>query len=197
MTALSPNPSHHAELLAALERETQSAYLLSLGLSIIAVNDGWRRFARANGAPALAQGAEGQPLLEVVAEPLRSFYERSFARVRQEGKPWYHEYECSSPSVYRRLAMRVDLTAPGDAFVVVHSSLVEVPMAREAAPEARLDDYVNSRGVVIQCANCRRVRRRAPEELWDWLPWLVTTRPSNLSHGLCRTCATLYYSVAG
>src|SRR6478609_11829737 len=111
MTAI----AHFTELSAALELETGSAYLLSLELRLVYVNEGWRRFARDNGAPQLATSPDLiTPVTDVCGEPLRSFYHAGFSRIRAEGEPWSLLYECSSASQYRKLRMRADMTPERD-----------------------------------------------------------------------------------
>lgn len=184
-----------SELCAALERESGSAYLLSLELQLVHVNEGWRRFARANGAPELAAGFDSsRPVTDVCGEPLRTLYRAGFQRVQTTGAAWSQLYECSSISRYRRLNMRVDMTPQRDGFVVVHSLVVDAPLERESVHTDNMNDYTSSSGVIVQCANCRRVRR-THGDAWDWLPELLTTRPPNVSHGICASCDVLYYSV--
>jgi len=46
---------------------------------------------------------------------------------------------------------------------------------------------VDARGLVVQCASCRHVRR-AGSEAWDFVPqWIAQPWP-NTSHGLCESC---------
>jgi hypothetical protein len=184
------------ELCHALELEAGSAYLLSLDLRIIYVNEGWRRFARENGAPELATNFDSvTPVTDVCGEPLRSFYREGLARVRMSGQSWSHLYECSSTLRYRKLSVRVDMTAQRDAFVVIHSTVAEAALERESTETSSFAAYTSSNGVMVQCSNCRRARRCTSGDIWDWLPQLVTTPPKNLSHGLCPSCDALYYRV--
>jgi hypothetical protein len=194
--AMAGSVTQFTELSAALEREAGSAYLLSLDLRIICVNDGWRRFARENGAPELATSFDSStPVTDVCDEPLRTFYRAGFARVQARGEPWSLLYECSSPSRYRKFSMRADMTPHRDGFVVVHSLVAEAPLERASLDTANFAAYSNLSGLIVQCSNCRRARRGSDGDTWDWLPQLVTTPPDNVSHGLCSSCDALYYWV--
>lgn len=183
------------ELSEALEREAGSAYLLSLDLRLIYVNEGWRRFARENGAPELATSFDSTtPVTDVCGEPLREFYRAGFSRVRARRESWSHVYECSSISRYRKLGMRVDMTPGRDGFVVVHSTVVVGALERAGLDTENFTAHINSSGFIVQCSNCRRARRGSGDT-WDWLPQLVKTPPDNVSHGLCPSCDALYYGV--
>lgn len=135
-------------------------------------------------------------VLDRVAEPLRDFYRSGFSGVRETGKPWSHRYECSIALIYRKMSARVDLAPHRDAFVVVHSTVIEAPFRGASAKTLDPRSYANDRGLIVQCANCRRVQRGKNRGVWDWLPQVFSLAPGNLSHGLCSTCETLYYSGA-
>lgn len=182
------------ELRAALELEDGSAYLLSLDLRIVYVNEGWRRFARENGAPELAAGFDSSaPITDVCGEPLGAWYRARFSRVRTSGQPWSLLYECSSTLRYRELSMRVDMTPQRDGFVVVHSTVADAPLRRGSLSTASFAAHTSSNGLIIQCSNCRRARRATDGDTWDWIPQLVAQPPPNVSHGLCPSCDALYY----
>lgn len=177
-------------MCAALEREAGSAYLLSPDFWIRCVNEGWRRFARDNGAPELAAGGfDRGPITQFVALPLRPFLRAGFARVLQRGEPWAHVYECSSPTEYRRFNMRVELAPVQLGLIVVHSCVVALP-APEAVSgfEGQAADYTDARGLIVQCSACGRWRRGREPQRWDWVMGLGGLKVSNLSHGICATC---------
>ena len=180
-------------LRVALERETGSAYLLGLDLRIRYVNESWRRFARENGAPRLARSfAELGPVCDTASEPLRTFYRAGFARVLAHREPWHHVYQCSSASLFRKLSMRIDLTPQRDGFLVVNSTVVEFPIERALASPVDFDAYVNRHGTIVQCSNCRRVRRGNTDG-WDWIPSTLSVLPPNTTFGLCQFCEASYY----
>ncbi len=196
MTDARPSvPGGSPNLLMALEREPGSAYLLSPELCITYVNDGWRRFARENGGVELAtQLDRRQSVLAVMAAPLQSFYRAAFARVLAGGEAWTHTYECSSAQVFRKFSMRVEANPQGEGLVVIHSLVVERQLDRVAGDTPIAGDYTNLQGLVVQCANCRRVKRSAPPQRWDWVPSFVAHASDYaVSHGVCSGCDALYY----
>jgi hypothetical protein len=121
-----------------------------------------------------------------------------FERARASGEVVEHDYECSSPTQRRVFRMRIH-PCPSGGFVVVHSLLREAPPGDVACPP--LDAlYRDARGLVVQCANCRRVRQVAaqatPGAAWDWVPEYVARMPPQTSHAICRPCADFYYGDA-
>ncbi len=182
-------------LEVALEREPGSAYLLSPALCLTYVNEGWRRFARENGGPELATPLDcRQSVLDVVAAPLQSFYRAAFARVLAGGEAWTHTYECSSAEVFRKFNMRVESNPHGEGLVVIHSLVVETPFDRVDGDPPIVGDYTNLQGLIVQCANCRRVKRSYVPERWDCVPsFVVHASEYAVTHGLCPGCDALYY----
>lgn len=175
------------EAFTELERTDNVSYVLSDELLVLLTNPAWRRFARDNGGDRVENG-HGMLLLDVIAEPLRAFYREGFATARRTGEPWQHDYECSSPSVFRKFRM---IVYPYDrGFVVTHAPLVEQPHRERG----RGPSHAYERdGVITMCAHCRRVRRAGEVERWDWVPDYVAARPANLSHGLCPPCYRYHY----
>ena len=101
-------PEPLERLHAALEAEKGSAYLLAPDLSIRYVNEGWRRFARQNGAPELAS-SWGQigAISRYCVPQLRGAFETTYQRVLAQRTTCSHVYECSSRLVYRKFSVNV------------------------------------------------------------------------------------------
>lgn len=164
------------------------------------LNPAWLRFGATNGAPSSA-GTGGLGIdLRLAAPPvLQPFYAQLFAKAIATGEVQGHDYECSSPDVHRTFRMAVYPCATG-ALVIVHSLLREAPHADQAMPPLeRL--YRNEHGLIVQCSNCRRIRRPGADEegrtTWDWVPAYVAQMPPKTSHGICPLCAQFYYSGLG
>ena len=189
-----------ADMCAALEREAGSAYLLSRDLQLLYVNDGFRRFARENDSPELARAPYSVgSILDVTDEPLRQYYSEGFARVLASGTNWTHQYECSSPTRYRKFDMRVEAMPDQQGFVVINSLVTEWQLP-PSPYSLTLEHYVSERGIVVQCANCRRTLRQPGHNAWDWVPALLGSRGLDhaelrVSHGLCRSCDALFYNI--
>lgn len=177
------------ELFQALQATDNVTYILSDALQILRWNAAWETFARANdGEALLARWKRHTSLFDVVPDTLRDFYARGFRDAAARQRPWEHEYECSSPEVYRRYRM---IAYPfGETFLVTHSLLVEEPHTRAAAlPGASYERD----GLITMCAHCRRVRSTHDVERWDWVPSYVRHAVGNISHGLCTACARYHY----
>lgn len=179
------------ELLESVEGSEDVAYLLSSDLRIVSVNEGFWRFARENGARGLAETLGRQSVFVGVSPPLRDFYLLGFERARATGKPWDHEYECSSPERFRRFRMTVYPVERG-SYVVIHSRLIET--AHSGAVCAPRDALYVRQGLIKMCSHCRRVENPEALESWDWVPDYVSRPPHRVSHGLCPPCAAFYWS---
>lgn len=179
------------QLLASLSETDDVAYVLGPDRTILASNAGWSRFARDNGADgSLGRWERGDATFDdAVPEPLRAFYRDAFARALATGERWEHEYECSSDVTWRRYRMVV---YPVDGRLVVVNSLVaEAPHQR---PECASNEAVYvSRGLIVMCSHCRRVRNPTGALRWDWVPAYVRSPPHNVSHGLCEPCEAFYW----
>lgn len=167
-----------------------TVYVVSRDRRIVLVNDGWRRFALANGADAALARGEGLCLDDVLPAPLREPYIAALERAFVTGQRCEHEYECSRPDMFRRFRMVV-YPVGGEELVCVHSLLVEEPHAREA-DDSLLSVYASD-GLITTCSHCRRIRNPRGTLRWDWVPAFVAKPPPNLSHGLCEACSDFYY----
>ena len=176
---------------ALLGHADNVSYVLDHELRVVATNEAWERFAKQNGGEQLlARWQPGAPLLAVIPDDLRTFYRDGFARAAQTADRWEHDYECSSPQLFRRYRM---IAYPFDgSFVVTHAPLVERPHEQPAAAPSPV--YERD-GVIAVCAHCRRVRHTAERERWDWVPAYVAPPVDNLSHGLCPPCYRYYYDL--
>jgi len=179
------------ELFYSVADSEHAAYLLDPALNLVRVNTGFLRFAAENGGGDLLEAWQGRSILEAVPSVLRSFFVAGFERVRATGTPWEHDYECSSPTLYRCFRMIV-YPVTGDSLFVIHSLRVEVSHTRTAhAPDAQVYQWD---GFIHVCANCRRVENPHGSERWDWVPAYLERPPINVSHGLCKPCAAFYWA---
>lgn len=154
-------------------------------------NDAWQRFALENhGELALATFGTGSSYLNGISGVLRDFYRTVFDNALLTGEVFGLEYECSSPTVYRRCHMRAFPFA-SQGLLLAHSSLIEEPIHRAESPPLE-ERYRLPSGVIVQCANCRRVRRNE-EPSWDWIPSWVEKPPRGTSHGICAVCRGFYW----
>jgi hypothetical protein len=176
-------------MILALEQSDESAFVLSPDMCLLHISKGWTTFAENNGGEAtLRRWPMGASIDDALPPPLREFYREAYATALRTGERWEHDYECSSPTVYRKFRMSV---YPIDRLrlCVVSSLVVDVP--HPAVPHAPDEIYAVD-GFVTMCAHCRRTSN--PRTLlWDWVPAYVASMPSNASHGMCPTCMEFYF----
>jgi hypothetical protein len=167
-----------------------TSYLLSNGLQIARVNTGWTKFALENGGKdLLARWGRGSSILDAIPGALRGLYQDGFLRALATGKQWEHDYECSSPGVYREFRMYA-FPVESTFLAVTHALRIERPHDRAVSPAD--DAAYTSDGIIRMCSYCRRVHAVEGRDRWDWVPAYVSAMPANVSHGLCPPCATFH-----
>jgi hypothetical protein len=177
-----------SEMFDALGSTANVTYIVADDWRITRTNDAWHSFARLNGG---ARWETGASLIDVIPPALLPFYQSGFARASESGDRWEHDYECSSPELFRRFRM---LAYPfGQSFLITHSLLVETPH-----PSAlfRASAAYEREGFITMCAHCRRVRTASGPERWDWVPDYLRADQSRTTHGLCSGCFTYYYELS-
>ncbi|MCC6207152.1 MAG: hypothetical protein IT488_03220 [Gammaproteobacteria bacterium] len=184
----------------ALDNNSGTVYGVWPDFTLAYANSEWFRFAAKNGCDMTS--AAGSPLggviLDAVSADLQPYYRSLFAlagiRDPRISVPLCHEYDCSSPTEYRRFAMHIYSLDDLKGYLVINSLLIQRPHAPGIAVRAPGDEeYVDMNGFFCQCSHCRRFRRNGPTERWDWIPQWVERQPSRTSHGLCRICFDYYY----
>jgi PAS domain-containing protein len=173
---------------AALEEVDSHIAVIDANGNILWVNRAWRRFAHENGA--VGDPDAWPSYFDVIAPPLRDFYQEAFSKALATGGVFDHEYECSSPEKRRVFRLRA-LPIDARALLLEHSLVTEVDheaMSHEAF-EAR---YLREDGTFLQCSHCRRVCT-AGAQSWDWVrQWAATSHPMT-SHGICPSCVGFYW----
>lgn len=174
-----------------LRREETTTVALDRGGVIAWVNPAWHRFAEENGAPEVADRfGPGTPYLAGISGPLASYFAAVLENVRRTGELWEVEYECSSPTEFRLHRARV-IPLEDEGLLIQHDVALVRPHDR--AEDAPVEgEYRDARGLMLQCSNCRRVRR--PGDGWHWVVSWVAHPPADVSHGLCAACAGHYFA---
>lgn len=176
----------------ALAGSGDSTYFLDPQLRLAGWNEAYVAFALANGADDLEDRFPlGSDLAAAVSGPLRAYYLGLFAAVLADGAPVHRQYECSSADEQRFLHMSAYPIAGGAGLVVSHHVVHRGPHAALSLPLR--DHHTDARGLVVQCANCRKIRDHRTATKWDWVPEILAHPPDNVSHGLCANCLDHYY----
>lgn len=172
-----------------LDRVATTLAALDAGANMLWVNDGWYRFARANG---YEFALERYPsYLDGIAGPLRDDYGRVLANVVATGEIFEQDYECSPAEEIHRYRMRVLPFLP-EGLLVEHTQIDSHPAPPGEPAIEHL--YLDEHRVITQCSNCRRVRRPGVDvERWVWVPdWVKHSHPRT-SHGICTPCLGYYW----
>lgn len=186
---------------AALDQHQGTVFGLWPDLTLAYFNPAWFAFARDNaGEPAIsAQWVLGRHVMDAIPEALQPFYAGWFRQTLAQAagpRPVVHVYECSSAGIYRRFVMHVYPLRRGTGLLVVNSLDVEQPYAEATGQIAQAPDpsrYLDSQGIVHQCAHCRRIEAVGAGNRWDWVPQWVEHPPASTSHTLCNLCLDHYY----
>lgn len=176
--------------LARLEALPDAAYgVWRTDLRLAYVNPAWARFAEENGGRSVTgDWPLGRSLAECLPTPLERFYLDAWSGCVRSGEPWSHDYECSSPTVYRLFHQVVYPLGAGGL-------LVTNALREERAPDA--PDHTPDRarferdGIITTCSHCRCFRD--VDDRWRRVSEWVRQMPPMVSHGLCPACFGWYY----
>lgn len=194
--------AHHAlrdhvspDDLVSVEDSPNVSYIIWPDGRLAYTNRAFRDFATANGAASLPSAwGVGRNVFDAMHGEVAAFYRGFWARVAEDGQPGEHTYECSSASEFRLFHM-ITFPLPGDLglLLVVNSLAYSGPHERIAWDEVE-PRYRDQHGLILQCANCRRVRSVEEPRAWHWIPGWVRRPPPDTSHGICSVCVGAYYS---
>ena len=156
---------------------------------ILWVNEGWRRFALANGGDLELE--RFPTYLDGIAGPLRDHFQQVLASAMASGDVFQQDYQCSTPDTLRDFRMRV-LPFPPSGLLVEHTPIATLPPPVGEPPIEVV--FLDEHQQIRQCSNCRRVRRPTSDgtEVWAWVrTWVARSHPRT-SHGLCTPCMGYY-----
>jgi hypothetical protein len=185
--------------LETLDKDASPIFALDRNFRIDYLNSAWFAFARENsGEPDISNRfGIGVYILDAIALPLKDFYLSAYKLTLQSGKPWRHDYECSSATIFRRYHQTIYPFHNRQGVVVVNSLAVERPHDKRKRPDnkADKDTYTQATGFITQCCHCRRVQRADSPSVWDWVPEWVEHMPEETSHSLCYLCFDYYWKL--
>jgi hypothetical protein len=173
----------------AIERDPAIVYALDRELKILYCNEAWDRFAESNGGAALKRPTPyGMCVLDVIPEPLQTFYRSAYLSVFATSRHWVHEYECSTAAMHRLYRLTA-LHRPKEDFILVANFLLEERPHGDERPVRQPDPatYQGPDVSIEMCSLCRRTRRR-DRRGWDWVPAYVEKPPARLAYSVCASC---------
>ena len=182
--------------LETLESDLHSIYALSDQLKLIYLNPAWFRFARENnGEPVISERYPiGTDFPRAVSRIIRSFYVDHLRSILETGVVWEHDYECSSPELFRIYHETAYPMHDKRGILVMNSLLVETEHTPADGPSPLYESfYRKPNGLIMQCAYCRRFQRNKDDDIWDWNPEWLRHPPDRISHSLCNICFDYYF----
>ncbi len=203
---LRPQSSRSRPFTAAIRElaaRTDPAALLDLEGTILFANDAWERFARIGGG--FGAAAVGLRVTEVVRgdEP-RDALRRLLAWAATHGSGGRARsltIECNGPDLARLVSMQVSPVLAGAepiGLVVVQRVVRELPAGEVyEVVEGTADQYRSPGDALTQCSCCRRTRRPAEPDEWDFVPGLVAAPPADAVFLYCPLCRELHDPVGG
>ena len=157
-------------------------------------NAAWRQFAACNGGPQLLRSyGIGRSILPAIPEPLQRFYTEHYRAALSSGKPFEHDYQCSSPERYRHFRQTAYPLPDRSGLLISHHLVAESAEVANASAATTAISYRDASGTIVQCMHCRKLRRPSDPAHWDWVPALVEKPATETSHALCPRCLDFYY----
>lgn len=182
-------PVAESRVIAA-SRDT--VYVLDRLLTIRAYNSAYARFGASNGCPQVEQVyGIGCKLVTVLPPVASNLYMPAYRQAMETGTRVDHDYECSSPRVYRRYRQTAYPLAEGRGLIVTNHLVYEMPHTWR--PQTTGPRHFDENGWLTLCACCRKVRDWSRPEKWDWVPGLVEVPHPRTTHGYCLHCLHFYY----
>ena len=161
-------------------------------LKLMGYNKAWVDFAKSNDGETALTGFPLQTSISKAGDgPVGNYVLQGYDRALRDHKPFEHQYECSSPEKFRVFHQTAYPISGAKGLVITHHLVVEKD--HEESEESFASRFQNSHEILIQCANCRKVRDPQDEKTWLWVPALVKNQLPNVSHGICNPCVDHYY----
>lgn len=162
----------HGINFKTLEESKHVIYALSEEINILYVNPSWVVFAKKNsGTNRLLKKI---PFGECIANDfmgikIKNFYTKNYLNCFKTGKPWHHEYECSSKEEFREFHQGAYPLKNKKILIVINTLTVHLPIHEKGKVNFKVSDkrYLNSKGFVTQCSNCKCTQRIEEPAIWD------------------------------
>ena len=178
--------------LASLERSGDVIYIVDPKLHLVAYNDMWETFALSNdGEEIIKRYPLGADIRDAFQGPIRNYFFQAYTKALKENTPFEQTYECSSPQEYRLYHQTAYPLVAGHGLVISNHLVKKLQHDQEAVVFNK--QFVDVRGLITQCQNCRKVRDPQHPDRWYWVPSLVKDCLDNVSHGICPRCMDHYF----
>lgn len=179
---------------AFLEGSPDPSFALDSSMYLTYVNPAYLTFGCANGGLSVSNSFTGIGTFigDFMREPLRQFYLNAYGMVIKDDKTWKHEYDCSSPNLYRRY-LQSSFPLKGKGLVVINHLIEERAHKTPSASPIKAH-YLNDKQLIAQCSHCRKIRRQGIEAQWDWVAEWIAQPPEEVTHSLCEACTDYYYN---
>ena len=165
---------------------------LDAELRILFVNAAWEDKANDNERTSVKPlTLSGRFFPEMIAGPIRRYYERALRRVLYSGEPWHHRYLCPSPTAMEEWRLSAYGLHRHAGLLLNHSLIVQRPAS---TPFAAIDErYLQDDGCIHICCHCQHTRRAGLSETWDYVfAYLDPSRLPCSSLVLCPACHAYY-----
>lgn len=166
------------------------SYAIDADDNLVAFNESWSEFARANrGEQALPGVVKGRKLWDFISDPTsRELYRRMVLRARA-GEAVLFRYRCDAPHERREFTMQIRSSPEGRVEFV---SVMVNSEPRTAVPWLGSEVSTSSE-LVRMCSWCARVavaedRWVAVERAMEEHPALRGPRTPSITHGICPDC---------
>ena len=179
-------------------KESDVRYAIDAEDNICFVDEGWYKFADANGGDDLKPPAVlGRSLWDCISDQTtRDLYQRIVERVRK-GKLARFTLRCDSPECRRLLEMTISSAADG----TVEFGTSVLSLENREPVELLSSKVLRSTEMLRVCAWCNRINLGAPPDDWvevedaaEHLGLFERELMPELTHGICKSC---YESMMG
>lgn len=181
-----------------LRNLTNPIYIIDREYKIVDFNNGYKRFAIENeGEDILLKWPIGSNILSSIPDIIRNEIKKMYDDVIVKNTVIEREYDCHSPTVFRRFKMRILPFMNG--FALHEHCLIESSQlsgAYELSDGDIESGYIDINGIIHQCCYCRRIQSNADINNWVWVVPLIKRNNnflSNISHTICPVCFLHYY----
>lgn len=180
--------------LEALEQSPDTIFVLSSNLKFLYFNKAWFLFAaKNNGEPFITTKVLiGSNFENFILGDLRNFYLEKYKMVLEKNEKWTHHYECSSKNEFRIFQQNVIPLKNGFGLLVTNSLIIENTIENKKDYSIKLKSFIDESGNFNQCSNCRKTKK-TEGNLWAWIPEIIDTKITNVSHTICPICFELYW----